>query len=290
MAYPYDVSWTHGPLVVAGNPWFVDSTASNKANDPSNGDVPARPWSTVAYALTRAAKGDVIYCMPGHAETISTATGFKFATAGVKVVGLGDGSQRPTFTVATATTATVLVSAAGCGMYNCVIDGTGIDAVAAVVSVQASDFTIANSYLIGAGATNQAVLWVSSTAAADRMKLVDNIITGTSDAGATTAIQVVGGDGIVIQRNMIMGAFTTTVGGISNITTAMTNALIAGNQISNVTASSTKCITAVAGSTGMIVGNALQILSGTAPITAAGMSWVGGNYYAATIATGSTLV
>lgn len=45
-----------------------------------------------------------------------------------------------------------------------------------------------------------------------------------------------------------------------------------------------------AGSTGMISDNRMQILSGTAPITAAGMSWVGGNYYAAALATAGTLI
>jgi hypothetical protein len=46
-----------------------------------------------------------------------------------------------------------------------------------------------------------------------------------------------------------------------------------------------------ASSTGQIAGNAMQILGGgTAPITGAAMSWVGPDYYASTIATGSTLV
>jgi hypothetical protein len=34
----------------------------------------------------------------------------------------------------------------------------------------------------------------------------------------------------------------------------------------------------------------MQVLTGTAPIVGAAMSWVGRNYYAATIATAGTLI
>ncbi len=52
----------------------------------------------------------------------------------------------------------------------------------------------------------------------------------------------------------------------------MTNAVVDGNRINNLTASSTKSMVFVAGSTGMISNNRMQILSGSAPITGAALS------------------
>jgi hypothetical protein len=100
----------------------------------------------------------------------------------------------------------------------------------------------------------------------------------------------VGGDNIHIENNTIMGRYTTSVGCIRSQTTANTMLVIRNNVLANLTASSTKVIVLLTGSTGFISGNHMQILSGTAPITGDAACWCGGNYYAATIATGSTLV
>jgi len=103
-------------------------------------------------------------------------------------------------------------------------------------------------------------------------------------------IELVGGTDIKIIGNIISGSYTTSVGCIRSQTTANTNIMILNNILANNTASSTKCIVLLTASTGFIAGNMMQILNGTAPITGDAASWCGANYYAATIATGSTLV
>src|SRR3990170_2889471 len=72
------------------------------------------PFSTLDYAIGRctAGRGDIIFIKPGHAETITSATTIALDVAGVAIVGLGNGSARPTFTFTTANTATIGVSAA----------------------------------------------------------------------------------------------------------------------------------------------------------------------------------
>ena len=70
-----------------------------------------KPFSTCEGAINngavRASRGDVIFAMPGHAETISTATALNMDKAGVALIGLGTGGLRPTLTFDTATTAAI---------------------------------------------------------------------------------------------------------------------------------------------------------------------------------------
>jgi hypothetical protein len=65
-----------------------------------------KPFSTIEYAISRctANRGDTIFVMPGHAETISTAAILTLDVAGVAIFGLGVGSLRArlTFTAAAA--------------------------------------------------------------------------------------------------------------------------------------------------------------------------------------------
>jgi hypothetical protein len=122
------------------------------------------------------------------------------------------------------------------------------------------------------------------------MRLLNNEFIGTTDAGTAAAVRVVGGNEHVIKGNRFYGAYTTSLGAIDNATTACLRVTIADNVIENATASSTKAMVFQSGSTGSITGNRMQILSGSAPITGAAMSWVGANYYAATIATAGTLI
>lgn len=119
MGYPFDVnSWMHGHLVYGGTPYFVDSTHANKSNQPwPQGNSPSTPFSTLAYAITQAtaSKGDVIVLMPGHAET---TTAIAMSKAGVKVIGLGYGRNRPTLTATTATSDLINVTAANVELEN----------------------------------------------------------------------------------------------------------------------------------------------------------------------------
>lgn len=274
--------------------WVYNGTQlalQGRAGSDNNEGSFQSPKATIAGAILQCApgRGDVIYVKPGHAETLSSATTLALNVAGVTVVGLGSGASRPTLTFSTSTAAAISVTAAGCSLINFNIDATGVASLVAACVPTAADFTFQGNTVKLAG-TNQALHAIASNASANNMTIDSNIFLASAAAGTTDAILMVGGSGIVITNNFIEGQFTAGTGGISNITTAATDLCIQGNLINNQTAASTKAITVLAGTTGMISGNRMQILSGTAPITAAGMSWVGGNYYAATIATAGTLI
>ena len=74
-----------------GDIWFVDSTASAASDTAGFGKNPDAPTATIDYAvgLATASKGDVIYVMPGHNETIAAATSLVIDKIGLSIIGLG---------------------------------------------------------------------------------------------------------------------------------------------------------------------------------------------------------
>lgn len=266
----------------------------------SNGSVNSsygtyqRPFASIAAALSQAnaSKGDIIMCKAGHVEPVISAAGtLTIATAGVCIIGLGVGNNRPNISFSTSTAATLLVTAAQVSIVNCVIDLTGIDALVGPIAVQAADFAMIGCDVITANASGQATLGILTTAAADRMLIDGCRFRGTTDAGTTAAIRCVGGDSVTIQNSTFTGAYGAGNGAIENITTGMTNYLIDNCRINNQTASSTKGIVMAAGSTGIFSNNRIGILSGVAPVTSAAGTNGGGNYYsaAAGVAAGTLL-
>lgn len=275
--------------------WVYNGTAiapGGAGGSDGNAGTWQRPMATIAGALLQclAGRGDTIFLKPGHAETLSIAAALTMNVSNVSVVGIGAGNQRPKLTWDTATAAQMVISADGVSFSNIFFDMTGFDAVVSGMSITGDDVSFLGCDFLLATAAAQAVTAITTTLACERLTIDSCRFRGTTDAGTTAALTIVGGDSHQFTNNFFIGAYAAGTGAISNITTAMTNALIKWNSFSNTTAASTKAITAVAGSTGMISDNRFQLLSGTAAITAAGMSWVGANYAAASVGTIGTLI
>lgn len=118
MRYPFATSdYQRGAIEVAGNVYWLDNTQAQRGDSVSQGRVPGTPFSTLDYAVSRmrANKGDVLYVAPGHAET-TTLIGID--VAGIKIVGLGYGRTRPTFTSTAVATDLLAVSAANVEIEN----------------------------------------------------------------------------------------------------------------------------------------------------------------------------
>lgn len=96
-----------GPVsLVPGNKvWYVNNATSGLpvgAKGGSNGnagDTPQAPFSTLAGALAKcvAGRGDIIYIMPDHAETLTAA--LTISVNNVQIVGVKVGNKRPTYTI-----------------------------------------------------------------------------------------------------------------------------------------------------------------------------------------------
>lgn len=119
--------------VTTGDVWFVDSGSATGADSVGSGRNPDGPFLTIDYAIGQctANNGDIIYVMPGHTESTTGAAGIDFDIAGVRVIGIGTGADRPTITH-TATASTIHMDEAGSWLENvlitCSADSTvGID-------------------------------------------------------------------------------------------------------------------------------------------------------------------
>lgn len=105
-----------------GRVFWLDSV--NGSNN--NRGTFARPFASLAGALSMMASpaptvyNDVLMVKPGHAETISSATALNLYASGVQIIGLGTGQNRPTFTLDTANTSTITVTATDLTIQNCV--------------------------------------------------------------------------------------------------------------------------------------------------------------------------
>lgn len=207
---------------VSNNPTLTEFGISG--SDGNNGRTPEQPFATINYAITqcKARRGDVIFVMEGHAETISAAAGIALNIAGVSVVGMGIGAERPTITFS-ATASTWTISAASCLVSNIVVTPS-IDSVVTAFVVSAADVVL-DIESQDASSSIEFVGVVTTTAAADRFtcKLKHRGFT-SGDAGVRTIV-LVGCDGGDIDVDFYGIASTAVVG---FVTTASTNINIKG--------------------------------------------------------------
>ena len=192
---------------VPGNVFFVDSTASGAGVTTSHGRTPDAPFSTLSYAYSSGllAADDVVYVMPGHTETIGSAGAVTASTAGVTVIGLGDGANRPTFNFTT-TDATMLITAASTTWKNLLtVANTAIDVVDGII-VTGADCTLVDIEGRENGATMQFVLWCRLHTGAARAKLIRPVFRGAAGDAGVGAIKISGVvDGVVIEDAWCVG-------------------------------------------------------------------------------------
>ena len=217
---------------IPGNVLWVSSTTGGAGNPGTFN----RPLSTIAGALLKcsANNGDVIFCKPGHAETISAAAGIVLNVAGVRIVGIGQGASRPTITWS-ATASTMTCSAANMSLENFALKA-GIASVVIGINLLAGStdfrldrcsFYVSTSTFcfvttISTTSTNNAhdgltvtrcevsdastanVNFVSILGNIDRFVFEDNVITmGVSDNGQVIAGSSKALTAISVQRNTV---------------------------------------------------------------------------------------
>lgn len=113
---------------------------------PVDKDGETRVFTTIdaAVGAATADRGDVIYVMPGHAETVSSASALTLDVGGVSIIGLGEGTARPTITLDTAATADIGVSDDDISIENFIFVADFAD-IANVFEVGAAkNFTVKN--------------------------------------------------------------------------------------------------------------------------------------------------
>lgn len=205
---------------------------------PVDKDGTTRVFTTLDAAVSActANRGDFIYVMPGHTETISNATTLVLDVAGITIVGLGNGAKRPTFTLDTATTATVAVSAANITVKNVIFTANFADIVSVFTLTTAKDFVL-EGCSIRATATNMNFLYVvdtnATTSDADGLTIKD--CSWVEPDTATLSMVKMDGDNsnVVISGNFLSLGVNNNKASLVAIITgkSLFNAQIVGNSV-----------------------------------------------------------
>jgi len=172
-----------------GNVFYVDGGSG--INAIGRGKTVKEPFDTLAYAFSSdqltANNGDYVIVMPGHTESVIASGTITMDIDGVTVVFLGSGSDRPTITWSTATTARMIVSADNITFLGAAIfDMTGYDAVAIPIHVTGANFRMIGDYSgafrviqadddAGSGAGSAAVKAIEIDHTAD-YSLIENVL------------------------------------------------------------------------------------------------------------------
>lgn len=245
-----------------GNVFFVSSVTGT--NGTGYGRSPEAPLASLAYFFSgdfpTATNGDVVYLLPGHAETVSAAAGIDADIAGVTIIGIGTGTSQPKITFDTATTADMDIDAANITIDNVHFSANYADIVAPI-DVNAQFCTIRNCRFSETAANMNALIWIlgGSTTTSSGLR-VENCIAHDADAANTHFISLPGTDaGDIIRNNYLYGDWgTAAIGAAGNVV----NVQIHDNRIYNAATDVDSCINVATAGTGYISGN--YVTSGAA--------------------------
>jgi hypothetical protein len=249
-----------------GNVFFVDSAVGT--DSAGYGLHPDAPFATLDFAVGQctANQGDVIFVLPGHAETIIADSGVDIDVAGVTVIGLGKGAARPTFTFTTNVGADFKLAAANVRAEN-ILFVAGIDALTGPIEVSAADCAVIDcEYRDDDDNSYETTDVLVTTTAADRI-LVDNFKYVHDGGSGGTQIQSVILLAVVDQPE-IRNCFIICDGANGGIEAgAATQVNIHDNRIES-THTNDVCITLASTTTGMVYRNFCKIA------TDAQTSWI----------------
>ena len=209
--------WLQGSVVITdqakstGSRFFVHSGTG--VDGAGYGSSPDKPFATVDYAIGKctASKGDIIYVLPGHAETFAATNGFDVDLAGIAIIGLGWGAQRPTFLLDD-TDAQINIGAASVRIENLRFVA-GISAIVAAVQVEGvTDAMFKDCEWNWGGTTGDDMIIGLELEAGAHRCIVENcrFLAEPAVAGAAAAINITGKcDNVVIKNNEFMGDYST---------------------------------------------------------------------------------
>jgi hypothetical protein len=232
-----------------GSYFFVHSGTGNNGNQ---GVTPSEPLATIDAAVGKctAAKGDVIIVMPGHAENIASATALAVDIAGVQIIGLGRGRNRPVLTF-TNTAGKIPITGANCRLSNLVLIAS-VSAVVTGISVEADDVELDNLYM-GFDETGDDFAIMVLVSGKDRLIVRDCQFVAENTAGCNAGIQFADALDTHIVNNVFEGDYTTAV--LNGVTTLSTGVFVVGNIMRNSDTTAGVLLTTAANSTGLAAHN-----------------------------------
>lgn len=261
---------------IVGDEYYVSSVSGDDARI---GRSVATSVATIDHALSlmTADQDDVMYLLPGHAETVSAAAGMVFDVAGITVIGIGEGTLQPKITLDTIISADIDISAANVTIENVAFSANFAD-ITAAIDVNADDFTMRNCKFLETATDMNALIWIQDAlaTASDRITIEDCYALAR-DASNTHFINFAGtGDGHAIKGNTLIGDWGTIAIGGAGI---VTNVVIIDNVLSNAASTNDACINLPATTTGIVMRNLCAGAAAQANGVTATACAVAENYY-----------
>lgn len=264
-------------VFTTGKVFFVDSATGTDSTS-NSGDDPNSPFATLDYAIGKctASKGDVIVVFPGHSETKST-TG-DIATldiAGVTVIGLGTGTEAPTFNL-THASATMTVSGANCRISNIrILSGVADCAVGLTASATADGLTVEDCHFASGSLTNELQCAISLAAACTRVTIrrckFETAISAETGSETSAILAVGAADFLRVEDCVAIGNYGDA--GIDADAAASIGVVIKGNLIHNIDSTNGLAISLHSSTSGIVSDNRLLGLkTNTVPLACAGCS------------------
>lgn len=229
-AHPGQVYWV-GNAAASVLPGHIGASDGNPGTF-------AAPFSTLQKAIDTATadRGDIIFVKPGHAETITSATTLLFNKAGVAIVGLGEGTKRPTLTFTTANTATIPVSAANMALTNFKFVGNFLSIASAITVGAAPNFTVQNCDFSDTSAVLGFLSAVTTTVSvnADQLSVIGNRVVSIATTNAAAAFVILGTmSGLTVSGNRVVNTLdrSNTSVFLSHAALVLTDAVVSGNTV-----------------------------------------------------------
>jgi hypothetical protein len=235
--------------------YYVSSVTGNAS---FSGTSPDNPLATINQAVDKctASQGDVIIVMPGHAENISAATSLVVDVAGVQIIGLGHGRNRPILTF-TNTAGSIEMDAANTRLSNVVLIAS-VSAVVVGINVDADGVTLDNLEF-AFDATGDDFVTMVDVDAFDRCTIASCLFIAESGAaGAAEAIRLDDTHFLRITDCWFSGQWSDSV--IVGEGALGTDWLIANNVMYNADVGDENGIDINVASTGLILNNRIGTL------------------------------
>jgi len=226
--------------LVKAKEWYVGPNKTGDGDDGRSGRSLETSLETLDAAIdlavaSTASKSDIIWLTAGYTETVSTAAQIALDKIGLRVIGLGTGANRPTFTFS-AVDATITMTAASCSLENVILIPS-IDEVVSGIVVSAADCTV--HVEVQDANDIEFVTAILTTAGADRLDIDLKYLGDIGGDACIAPIQLVGVDTARIHVDFYGVAdtavvnFITTVclnidvtGYFNNVGTALTKSVV----------------------------------------------------------------
>lgn len=224
-----------------------------------------------------ASRGDTIYMLPGHTETVSAAAAIALDKAGITIIGVGNGALMPTITLDTIISADIDIDAANIIIANVKFSANFAD-ITAAIDVNATDFSLLGCKFAETATNMNALIWIQDAAAAASSRMtVDGCSAIALDASNTHFVNFAGtGDNHILKNNSLIGDWGTMALGGAGI---VTNVRIVDNEIVNIATTTDGCINLAATTKGIVARNLLAGGAAVANGISADACLLAENYY-----------